>query len=78
MIAGVDIQRAKDFDEYRKETDTKWEALGLFDGAIIPHYTPSQLQSYIEKTDKDELEHYKKIYSVANNRAIVLEAGEES
>ena len=45
MIAGTDVALASDFDSnYVGLTD--YESLGLFDGIVIPHYEPDQLERY--------------------------------
>ncbi len=75
MIAGTDIMLASDFDSnFVGMID--FTALGLFDGTIIPHYEPENLQMYIQNTEKHILNRYSKILSVSNDEVIVLEDGE--
>lgn len=65
MIAGTDILLAQDFDRnFVGMTD--FQALGLFQGTIIPHYTKEDLGCYLSKTSKELIAHYKEIYSVGN------------
>ncbi len=75
IIAGTDIMLASDFDSnFVGMID--FTALGLFDGTIIPHYEPENLQMYIQNTEKHILNRYSKILSVSNDEVIVLEDGE--
>lgn len=75
IIAGTDIMFASDFDSnFVGMID--FTALGLFDGTIIPHYEPENLQMYIQNTEKHILNRYSKILSVSNDEVIVLEDGE--
>ena len=73
MIAGSDIKLALDFDSNFIEMKV-FTGLGLFDGAIIPHFEVEDLERY--KADKDEsvLENYNVIYSVSNEEVLVLDA----
>lgn len=51
IIAGTDIMLARDFDSnFVGMIDCT--ALGLFDGTIIPHYEPENLQMYIQNTEE--------------------------
>lgn len=71
-IAGSDIMLAKDFDSnFVGMFD--YTALGLFNGAIIPHYTKENLNRYIACTGDHILERYPVIYSVSNEEVIVLD-----
>ena len=73
IIAGTDIFFSKDFDSNFVGMED-FRALGLFDGAIIPHYEPEELERY--KADKEEsvLAKYPVIYSVSNDEVLVLDA----
>ena len=71
-IAGSDIMLAKNFDSnFVGMFD--YTALGLFNGAIIPHYTKENLNRYIACTEDHILERYPNIYSVGNEEVIVLD-----
>ena len=72
MIAGRDIQLAKDFDENRIWM-TDFTALGLFDGTIIPHYTRAEFKRYIASTDQKMIKRYKKILSVGDGKVVLVE-----
>ena len=50
-------------------------ALGLFDGTIIPHYEPENLELYIQNTEKHILNRYLRILSVSNHDVVVIEDG---
>lgn len=74
-IAGSDILLARDFDSnFVGMID--YVALGLFNGAIIPHYTKQNLKQYICCTEKHILERYSIIYSVSNEEVLVLDTKE--
>lgn len=65
MIAGTDILLAQDFDRnFVGMTD--FQALGLFRGTIIPHYTKEDLSCYFSRTSEELIGHYEEIYSVGN------------
>lgn len=65
MIAGTDILLAHDFDRnFVGMTD--FQALGLFRGTIIPHYTKENLSCYLSRTSEELTGRYEKIYSVGN------------
>ncbi|MCR4961638.1 MAG: Type 1 glutamine amidotransferase-like domain-containing protein [Lachnospiraceae bacterium] len=71
MIAGDDIMLAKDFDSNTVGL-YDYTSLGLFEGAVVPHYTEEQLKLYIESTEKHILERYYTIYSVSNDEMLEL------
>ena len=74
IIAGKDILLAEDFD--RNEVGLKeneMEALGLFEGTILPHCTKKELTNYMKTKDREVLSRYSKIYQVANGRIKVLD-----
>lgn len=74
-IAGSDIMLAKDFDSnFVGMVD--YTSLGLFEGAIIPHYTKENLKCYIDCTEEHILERYPIIYSVSNEEVMVLDIEE--
>ena len=65
MIAGTDILLAQDFDRnFVGMTD--FQALGLFQGTIIPHYTKEDLSCYLSRTSEELTGRYEEIYSVGN------------
>lgn len=69
-IAGVSIEEIRDFDRnFVGMVD--FEGLSLFDGIIIPHYTKTQLKSYIENSPGIE-DKYNVILSVTNEGSVVL------
>lgn len=71
MIAGVSIEEALSFDlNFAQMND--FAGLCLFDGVIIPHYTKEELKRYIKNSPGIE-EKYKNIYSVADDKSLVLE-----
>lgn len=51
-------------------------ALELFDGTIIPHYEPENLQMYIQNTERHILNRYSKVLSVSNDDVVVIIDGE--
>ena len=74
IIAGTDIMLARDFDsDFVRMID--FTALGLFDGTIIPHYEPENLELYIQNTEKHILNRYSRILSVSNHDVVVIEDG---
>lgn len=74
-IAGSDILLARDFDSnFVGMID--YTALGLFDGAIIPHYTKESLRQYLCCAEKHILERYPIIHSVSNEEVLVLDTKE--
>lgn len=74
IIAGTDIMLARDFDSnFVRMID--FTALGLFDGTIIPHYEPENLELYIQNTEKHILNRYSRILSVSNHDVVVIEDG---
>ena len=74
IIAGTDIMLARDFDSnFVRMID--FTALGLFDGTIIPHYEPENLELYIQNTEKRILNRYSRILSVSNHDVVVIEDG---
>ncbi len=73
LIAGKDILLAADFDRNEVGLAGKeLEALGLFDGTILPHYTRRDLKAYLKKKDRSVVLGYQKIYQVANGRILTL------
>lgn len=71
MIAGKDVEFANDFDENTIGlSDLK--SLNLFDGTIIPHFTSAQRNEYLRSTDQKLIDRYRRIYSVANGKVLVL------
>lgn len=70
MIAGSDLRLCTD-KNYEEMYDLS--ALGLFDGAIIPHYTQDELKSYLAMVDKRVIDRYPVIYSVSNEEILVLD-----
>ena len=74
-IAGSDIMLARDFDSnFVGMID--YTALGLFNGAIIPHYTKENLKRYIACTEEHILKRYPIIHSVSNEDVLVLDIKE--
>ena len=71
IIAGTDIMLARDFDSnFVGMID--FTALELFDGTIIPHYEPENLQMYIQNTERHILNRYSKVLSVSNEDVVVI------
>jgi len=71
IIAGQDFELATDFDDnYLHIRD--YTGLELFEGTIIPHYEPDELERYIANTEEYRISQYKKIYSVGNEEIVVL------
>ncbi|MBQ7942919.1 MAG: Type 1 glutamine amidotransferase-like domain-containing protein [Lachnospiraceae bacterium] len=70
MISGKDIEDALSFDKNTVYM-TDFTALELWDGIVIPHYTKQELKRYIKNSPGIECR-YKHIYSVANDRILVL------
>ena len=65
MIAGSDIMLARDFDSnFVRMID--FTGLNLFDGTILPHYTPENFKIYMENIEPHILNRYEKILSVSN------------
>ncbi|MBW8383465.1 MAG: hypothetical protein K0M69_13215, partial [Youngiibacter sp.] len=52
---------------------TDFSSLALFNGTVIPHYTKSELIRYIRNSDDVLIRKYGVIYSVANNRLLVIQ-----
>lgn len=71
MIAGDEIRLAEDFDSNTVGM-RNYDALKLFDGAIIPHYSPADLKRYVAASDRQLIKRYKKIYSVDNGEALIF------
>ena len=71
MIAGTDIMLAGDFDSNAVGM-MDYTALGLFEGTIIPHYEPEQLERYLDETQDHIKNRYKQILSVGNTEVIVM------
>lgn len=75
VIAGSDIMLARDFDSnFVGMID--FTSLNLFDGAIISHYEPEHLESYIKNTEEHILNRYSRILSVSNEEVLEIENGE--
>ncbi len=72
MIAGTDIELALDFDN-NNVSITDFSSLALFDGTVIPHYTRSELRRYIKNSNDVAIGKYGAIYSVANNRLLIIQ-----
>lgn len=71
IIAGTDIMLARDFDSnFVGMID--FTALELFDGTIIPHYEPENLQMCIQNTERHILNRYSKVLSVSNDDVVVI------
>lgn len=71
MIAGVSIEEAFSFDRnYVGLSD--YNGLALFDGIVIPHYTKAEMKEYIKNSPGIE-NRYKMLFSVANDKILVLE-----
>lgn len=45
---------------------------GLFDGTVIPHYEPDQLERYLSLTEEYIKSRYKKIISVGNDDVLTI------
>ena len=71
IIAGTDIMLARDFDS-NSVGMIDFTALELFDGTIIPHYEPENLQMYIQNTERHILNRYSKVLSVSNDDVVVI------
>lgn len=71
LIAGTDIECALDFDENVVQMED-FTALQLFDGIVIPHYNRKELERYISNCDKKHMKRYANIYSVSNERLLVM------
>ena len=70
-IAGVNIEHVIDFDRNFVRMEN-FEGLGLFEGIVIPHYTNTELECYINHSP-EVAEKYSKILSVSNEESVVLE-----
>ncbi len=78
MMAGRDCKLARHFKEKLPTTmDGKVycpPALGLLDGAVIPHYkTKKEYTRFINSLSKEERSRYKSFYFVPEDEALVLE-----
>lgn len=71
MMAGDDIVLGSDFDK-NKALIQDLNALRLFPGTIIPHYSYADLEQYKKNTDFELLRQYENIYSVDENEVLVL------
>lgn len=71
MMAGDDIVLGSDFDK-NKVLIQDLNALRLFTGTIIPHYSYADLKQYKKNTDSELLRQYENIYSVDENEVLVL------
>lgn len=73
LIAGKDILLAEDFDRNEAGLEGKeLDALGLFDGTILPHYTRKNLRDYLKNKDRSVVSGYQEIYQVANGKVLML------
>lgn len=72
ILSGTDFELALDFDSNSRIKMTDFRGLGLFDGAIIPHYEDEELEKYIQYTEKYRIQRYKRIYSVGNEDVLVM------
>ncbi len=71
IIAGTDIRTALEFDSnYMRMRD--FTGLKLIDGAVLPHFTYEQTQSYLETTVYDFKNEYSVIYNVDNDHYLKL------
>lgn len=71
MMAGDDIVLGSDFDK-NKALIQDLNALRLFTGTIIPHYSYADLKQYKKNIDSELLRQYENIYSVDENEVLVL------
>ena len=71
VLAGKDVKLALDFDKNRAGI-TDYEALHLFDGAVILHYTKENLKQYLRNSQKDSVDCYNCIYNIADGRMKIL------
>ena len=71
MIAGTDVALAMDFDRNINEVQD-FKSLHLFNGTVIPHYSPSELKRYINNSEMENLRRYQKIYSVKDGKMLIL------
>lgn len=71
MMAGDDIVLGSDFDK-NKVLIQDLNALRLFTGTIIPHYSYADLKQYKKNIDSELLRQYENIYSVDENEVLVL------
>lgn len=72
ILAGDDFELATDFDRNYSEIND-YTGLQLFEGTIIPHYEPEELERYIANTEAYRIQRYKNIYSVGNEEVVVME-----
>lgn len=71
MMAGDDIVLGSDFDK-NKTSIQDFNALRLFPGTIIPHYSYTNLKQYEKHMDPELLRKYENIYSIDDNEVLVL------
>lgn len=71
LIAGVNIEEAFSFDRNNVGL-SDYSGLALFDGIVIPHYTKAEMKEYIKNSPEIE-NRYKMLFSVANDKILVLE-----
>lgn len=71
MISGQDIVLAAEFDRNFPRL-MNLEGLKLFDGTVIPHYSPEHLKTFMKNEDPAITNNYKKIYSVDEDEILVL------
>ena len=72
VMAGKDVKLALDFDKNRAGV-TDYDALHLFDGAVIPHYTKENLKRYIRNSEQGSLSRYSVLYNIPEGKRITLE-----
>lgn len=72
MLFGSDLFLASKFESHSNGM-MDYSALGfLEDSAIIPHITSKQLKRFLKTTEEHVLNRYAKIYSIADDEALVL------
>ena len=71
MLFGSDLYLARDFEPHSNGM-MDYSAFGFLDAAIIPHFTSKQLDEYLKTREKHVLNRYAKIYSIADDEALVL------
>lgn len=71
VLTGCDIMPARLTDENEVRL-TNLEALGLIDGAVCPHMTKKAFREILRKGEHDFFYSYKKIYTVADGKILIL------
>lgn len=74
-IAGTDVKIAVGPDHFPEifKTYFDFEALGLIEGAILPHYTDEEFEEFKKERGDYFLSKYSKLYSVSNEEYLLLE-----